>query len=72
MTVFIANDREVKVGDKVTLVGGNWYLDDRIFKVGEVMTVIGDSDNTEYFINEGSDDITVEIDALRRYPNDFM
>jgi hypothetical protein len=73
MTVVIANDRKVKVGDKVTLIGGRWYNDEgRIFKAGEVMTVIENDDDTEFFMNEECGDITVEIEAVRIYPNNFM
>lgn len=71
MTVFIANDRKVKVGDTVTLTGGRWYTDDHTFKVGDTLTIVEDKEETEFYMTVSDNVFTVEISGVKSYPNDF-
>ena len=69
-SVKLDNDRDVEIGDTVTLVAGHWALDkgdeyDEVFKHGSTMTVVEDSEDTIFYINRQRDkSLTVEISAL--------
>jgi hypothetical protein len=73
MGIFIAEGREVNVGDTVKLIGKLWYTDDHEFKFGDVMTIVDDNEDTQYFMKIDYDGIiTVERAGVLYNPNDFM
>lgn len=72
MSVTIANDRVVSVGDEVTLLGQRWFIGSHTFKQLDRMTVVANDDESEYFMNiDAEGNITVEIQALKVHPMDF-
>lgn len=71
MKVTIANDREVKVGDTVRLLGQRWYTRNHSFKVGDVMTVVEDNPESTHYMTINDGVITVEMEGVKYNPNDF-